>query len=416
MVGDKIRDLRKKLGLTQEQLAGHELTKSYVSQVELGRIRPSRKALKIMADRLGKPLGYFLDNDDDLRTVDVLLKASEALWSSGRLEEAAVGLREARLLAERMGRDDILAKIQATSGQLELSRGHYAAAEQLLKDALGALHVSESPVQVVETASALGRATSHAGRFHDAVAYFHQSVDVARTLTDHQQVAAMALETFGDFCAGLEQWVSAKDLYDEARRLAGTDPKRAVELDLRRIRAGIALGHLEEAGILMTNTQPRLGGLPHSGLRARLSLDAAESCLKLKRWEDADGLVQESLSYFQDHPADPSDVALALQLGLQSARQAHNPVWGRRYQELALAAPDSALLNPVKADAYRLRATYAATAHDALHDLAAAVQHDPDNAALALEYQVMAAKSGQPGALEDLWNLVRSDKIQVPLS
>src|ERR1051326_3451975 len=52
-VGPNILRIRHLLGITQKQLAEPEFSISYVSAIERGRIRPSLKALEILARRLG---------------------------------------------------------------------------------------------------------------------------------------------------------------------------------------------------------------------------------------------------------------------------------------------------------------------------------------------------------------------------
>ncbi len=52
-LGVRIRLLRRERGMSQAELAGRELSESYVSLIESGRRRPSRRALNIIASRLG---------------------------------------------------------------------------------------------------------------------------------------------------------------------------------------------------------------------------------------------------------------------------------------------------------------------------------------------------------------------------
>src|ERR1700688_2564591 len=60
-VGTDIREVRTKLGLTQAQLAAPEFSISYISAIERGKIRPSLKALSILARRLDVPLTFLLE-------------------------------------------------------------------------------------------------------------------------------------------------------------------------------------------------------------------------------------------------------------------------------------------------------------------------------------------------------------------
>ena len=60
-VGSNIREVRTKLSLTQSQLASPEFSISYISAIERGKIRPSLKALSILAKRLDVPLTFLLE-------------------------------------------------------------------------------------------------------------------------------------------------------------------------------------------------------------------------------------------------------------------------------------------------------------------------------------------------------------------
>ncbi|MDP4143319.1 MAG: helix-turn-helix transcriptional regulator [Bacillota bacterium] len=62
-VGVKIKALRKQMNMTQSELAGTELTKSMLSQIENNVSSPSMKTLQYIAGRLNKPITYFLDDD-----------------------------------------------------------------------------------------------------------------------------------------------------------------------------------------------------------------------------------------------------------------------------------------------------------------------------------------------------------------
>jgi len=49
--------------MSQAQLAGEELTKGFISQLESGSVRPSIRSLQLIASRLGKSLDYFLGDE-----------------------------------------------------------------------------------------------------------------------------------------------------------------------------------------------------------------------------------------------------------------------------------------------------------------------------------------------------------------
>src|ERR687892_2438804 len=83
-IGERIREARRRAGLTQQQLAGERYTKAYVSALETGIARPSMVALSYLAERLGLPPGHFLDQQHPAWTrleVDMRLAAGE--WQGG---------------------------------------------------------------------------------------------------------------------------------------------------------------------------------------------------------------------------------------------------------------------------------------------------------------------------------------------
>ncbi len=328
MVGEKIRDLRKKLGLTQEQLAGLELTKSYVSQVELGRIRPSRNALKVMAQRLGKPLGYFLDNDDDLRTIEVLLKAARALWASHRLDEALVGLDEGRLLAERMGRDDILATIAVEMGRLEMTRHRIPEAIQHLTRALDTPGIQEQPELVIDAASVLGQAYADAGVYHQAVVRFQQSVEMARMESVSDDLAASALCRYGDFWASLGAWTSAAALYQESRqRQPDSHSPRSLAIAVRLVSTWAQTPRESEAHRLADDTAARLDAVTPDRPRRRLEVDLARGLVLLGREAEAFDRIARNLKEFLTDPSQSEELEHAVAIALQSVQSAHRRDW-----------------------------------------------------------------------------------------
>ena len=62
-LGEKIRRMRKRLNMTQQELAGDDFTKSFISQLEKNEANPSLKSLQIIAQRLNKPVSFFLDDE-----------------------------------------------------------------------------------------------------------------------------------------------------------------------------------------------------------------------------------------------------------------------------------------------------------------------------------------------------------------
>jgi transcriptional regulator with XRE-family HTH domain len=57
---ERVRQARVIAGLTLAQLAGKEVSRTFIHQVEHGLARPSPPVLRLIARRTGKPLSYFV--------------------------------------------------------------------------------------------------------------------------------------------------------------------------------------------------------------------------------------------------------------------------------------------------------------------------------------------------------------------
>src|SRR6202043_2375376 len=108
-VGSNIREVRTKLSLTQAQLASPEFSISYISAIERGKIRPSLKALSILAKRLDVPLTFLLEGSP-----------------SGAAEARAVGYSPAD-----SGPDQKI-DVNLLQANVPVQQGAFQAAEQLL--------------------------------------------------------------------------------------------------------------------------------------------------------------------------------------------------------------------------------------------------------------------------------------------
>ena len=62
-LGERLRLARLEAGLSQRQLCGDTITRNMLSQIESGKAQPSMGTLRILASRLGKPVGYFLEEE-----------------------------------------------------------------------------------------------------------------------------------------------------------------------------------------------------------------------------------------------------------------------------------------------------------------------------------------------------------------
>lgn len=85
-LGDKLKQARIQAGLSQRQLCQGIVTRNMLSQMENGAANPSLATLSALAGRLGKPLGYFLEEQED--PGHRFLTAAWACYEDGKMEDA----------------------------------------------------------------------------------------------------------------------------------------------------------------------------------------------------------------------------------------------------------------------------------------------------------------------------------------
>lgn len=131
-LGGKIKAARLELGLSQRQLCGGVITRNMLSQIENGSARPSMQTLRYLAERLGKSVSYFLEEQAVVSpNLACMEKARQALEAGdGRTavelledfkEPDGVFTQEKRLL-------QYLGYLQMAERALEEGRLPYAAA------------------------------------------------------------------------------------------------------------------------------------------------------------------------------------------------------------------------------------------------------------------------------------------------
>ena len=62
-LGQRLKAARLEMGLSQRQLCGDVITRNMLSQIENGSARPSMETLRYLSSILGKPMGYFLEEE-----------------------------------------------------------------------------------------------------------------------------------------------------------------------------------------------------------------------------------------------------------------------------------------------------------------------------------------------------------------
>ena len=87
-LGEKIRQARQELGLSQRQLCGDVITRNMLSQIENGSANPSMATLQYLAAQLGKPVSYFLQEETVLSPNPALLQQTRQAYSQRQYRTA----------------------------------------------------------------------------------------------------------------------------------------------------------------------------------------------------------------------------------------------------------------------------------------------------------------------------------------
>lgn len=88
-LGQKIKDLRQELGLSQRQLCCDVITRNMLSQIENGSARPSMDTLSYLAGKLRKPVSYFLEEDAVTSPNQAVMEQAREAYADGEYDRAA---------------------------------------------------------------------------------------------------------------------------------------------------------------------------------------------------------------------------------------------------------------------------------------------------------------------------------------
>lgn len=178
-LGERVRAARKELGLSQAQLAGDELTKGFISQLESGLVRPSIRSLQLIAGRLGKSLDYFI-GDESLtggkRLAFHRLAAEAAAerrdWPGVR-QHVALGLDHASETRER-------ASLLHLLGRAEVASRAFERTFDLVTEALQLADAATDPELVANLLSLRGHAYAELGQLAASTEAYEAALDVVQ--------------------------------------------------------------------------------------------------------------------------------------------------------------------------------------------------------------------------------------------
>ena len=284
-IGARLREARRRAGLSQQQIAGDRYTKAFISAIEHGASRPSMAALSYFADRLGvsaatllghEPPGWsrlsadmqlasgqwqaaadafqalLEESPDHLARAELLRGLAEALCRLDRGRHAIAAASEASDLFTRAGRhaDAALATYWLAFGLHQTD--NVDEARGLLRSILDRLRagLQADPDLLVRALIGLSMVESRAGDHASAVSYLEEARGLSAELDDRRRAAflfslASSYRETGDYEAAIRTGLQSLALY----RAAGAAFETAsIENDLAL--AYLAVGNLRRASEL----------------------------------------------------------------------------------------------------------------------------------------------------------------------
>ena len=95
-LGDRIRQARLELGLSQRQLGGDVITRNMLSLIESGSAVPSLQTLLYLSRQLQKPVGYFLEDETVELPNRQVMEQARAAYADGAFALALKVLNDYR--------------------------------------------------------------------------------------------------------------------------------------------------------------------------------------------------------------------------------------------------------------------------------------------------------------------------------
>jgi transcriptional regulator with XRE-family HTH domain len=321
-VGGRIRDARKRAGLTQEALAGDRYTKAYVSALENGLIKPSVKALDYLAGRLNTTPGWLMASETATWTrLEADLELAAGNWqkaadaygellegTSDRLQRAQI----LRSLAEAHARLDHGAEaVRAASEAVELfeAEGHEVdgalasywlsagmyyqdnvpEARAILAAVLGKVRagLKVEPDFKVRLLMALSSNASREGDHAQALTYLEEVRALANALDDRRRAAflfdlAYSYTESGDFEAAIRVGYASLALY-----AASNTTTEMAKVENEMALAHLGSGNTGRAAKLAASAQTRFEQLGDERQLSHVIETQAQIALAKKDWAAA---------------------------------------------------------------------------------------------------------------------------------
>jgi tetratricopeptide (TPR) repeat protein len=303
-LGQKVRAARKSRGLTQRQLAGGDLSESFISMLEHDKVRPSLETLRILASRLHLDVADLVAAEPPPRRhVGVKLELGRGLLRQHRFTEAMEAFQEAERACGPDASPETMFRIRVGLGQALTGLGQYELAERHLAEAHTLATSLGRPDLVARVASATGYLSLRRRDLPAARDAFARALDAVRASSP------VDTEFEGALLNNLGRTYSDLGL-----------PAQALECLRAALERVAPLGDLVTLGLLHFNL-----GVTHERQQAfeqaRMHLEKAAALFEAQESLRLLGTVKRSIGILLINRGQPAEGAEVLQQSLELASQ-----------------------------------------------------------------------------------------------
>ncbi len=308
---DRVRQARRDARLSLSQLARGDISRTALHLVETGKSRPSMSTLKLIADRTGKSLEYFLAHEDP-RVLSLLAPDLELAIAQGRFVDAQ---RIGKQLAAAPLDEALQARVSIITADAYLQTASVDAALPLLAQARAILEVTDDKLLLAECLD-LQAAAEHLLENPSALALARQALAIAKSANPTSNRTLVRIYgRIGSICVAQHKWQDAVDAYEQAVAAGAgiLNMSRLAKMNNDLSIAYRRLGQLERAAEYALKSVAI-----HEALNDRLSVARAETNLGLvlirqREHATAGAHLDRALAIFveADQPRGRSHILLA---------------------------------------------------------------------------------------------------------
>lgn len=371
------------LGLSLAAVARDDFSRAFLNQVELGRARPSTRTLQIIAERLGRPVEYFLEEPNgSAAALEFQLAEAATRLRRGDGERARELMSE--LLARKQLAPEMRARAQLVLAEALLKIREFSQAVEVLKVAIKASEVSRWQALRVELYDRMGsahyqlrepheagrwwdkalttyedngltdpllkarilghRANLHyvAGQPREAIAGYQAAIKAAEDVLDMQALGgiyeglAVSFQKAGDLTRALEYAQRSLRLFETLQ-----DVRMSAQLRNNMAEILLSQGRNEEAENLFMGGAEQLRRVGDRDLLPHLISGAAEAALNRGELELAFSRIKGAIAATQESADHMAELAAQRVAGRVAAAQG-NAEDARTHFERALQLAEAA--------------------------------------------------------------------------